>query len=103
MADLRTLPPSSGGIGKRLKNIRRRLMNTPYVHINVKSSVNLTDNRFSIEKAKNIMNRVDQMIAIIKFARGPASATKNIALFLFLKLYGLTGTGFAHPNTKPPR
>ena len=68
-------------------------MNTPYVHINVNSSVNLTDNRFSIEKAKNIMNRVDQMIAIIKFARGPANATKNIALFLFLKLYGLTGTG----------
>ena len=83
--------------------MRRRLMNTPYVHISENNSVILSVTRLCIENVKYKVNRMDHMIAIIRFAKGPAKATKNIPLFLFLKLYGLTGTGFAHPNTKPPK
>ena len=84
--DLITLPPSNGGIGKRLNNISRRLINTPYQHIIENSSVNLSEIRLCIDKVKNNINKIDHIIAIIRFAIGPANATKNIALFRFWKL-----------------
>ena len=67
------------------------------------NSVSLSVTRLCIENAKNNVNIMDHMIAIIRFAKGPAKATKNMPLFRFLKLYGLTGTGLAHPKTKPPK
>lgn len=36
------------------------------------------------------------------FESGPAKETRNSPSLGFLKLYGLTGTGFAHPNMIPP-
>ncbi len=45
-------------------------------------------------------NAIAEMVAMIKFANGPASAIKTESHFGFFRLYGLNGTGFAQPNPK---
>ena len=44
---------------------------------------------------------IPKMTATRIFEAGPAKAMSGSATFLFLKLYGLYGTGFAQPIIKP--
>ena len=50
---------------------------------------------------KDLASRIRQkMKAKTKFDATPAMLTKKLSLFIFLKLKGLTGTGFAQPKPK---
>lgn len=48
------------------------------------------------------MNIEKNIIAIKKFESGPAKETIALSLKGFLKLFGLTGTGFAQPIRNAP-
>lgn len=82
--------PSKGGMGTKLNKPKNRL----YITIILK--------KFKREKfkLKNLIINPNR-IAIAKLAIGPAKATFKFPHFLSLKLYGLTGTGFAHPIIGP--
>jgi len=43
------------------------------------------------------LKAIAAIIAITKFVAGPAIETHIMSFLGFLKLFGLTGTGFAHP------
>lgn len=82
--------PSSGGIGIKLNIIKTKLM----VMIEVRSKGMLFPVGMKFKNSEKIT-------AVAKLATGPASAVRSRSFNGFLKLYGLTGTGFAQPNTKP--
>ena len=85
--------PSSGGIGTRLKIARNRLIKIAVIAIFINVFVN--------PKPTPILMKIDIKIAIKIFESGPAIATNNSPHRWFRKLYGLYGTGFAQPTTKP--
>ena len=91
--EIRSFDPSSGGIGIRLKTAKSRFICT--------IQLEKTSNDGLRKEPKNLIRRPKNK-AKIKFAIGPAKATKPISLLGFLKSKGLKGTGFAQPKTKAP-
>ncbi len=91
---IRTLEPSRGGTGIRLKSPKVTLMATRKIINSRKLSVQ----EASTESGKNL-NRREITIAIKKFDPGPAKLTQDSPCLPF-KLYGFTGTGLAQPKIK---
>ena len=85
------LDPSRGGIGIRL--------NTPYA-ILICIKINKNDDIYNISKLVLNLNKIEEIIASIKFVNGPAILTSTVPNFLFLKLNGFIGTGLAQPILK---
>lgn len=90
----KTLYPSNGGIGKRLKIPRRKFTITPY-----RKSCCI-GNHIIFCNGNRILNRNKNPKRIPKkiFTNGPPKATFIIALSLWVKFRGLIGTGLAPPN-----
>ena len=88
-----TFEPSSGGTGMRLNIARRILIKTTKLAI----SINAPD-KTSKEVPKRIIN--PKINAIKMLTAGPAPATNASPHFWFERLYGLYGTGLAHPIRK---
>jgi len=82
--------PSSGGIGIKLKKARKILIKTAISAIWIKAYVGL--GTILTANAITIANRILEI--------GPAIATNNSPHLWFFRLYGLYGTGFAHPKIK---
>ena len=87
-----TRPPSSGGIGIRLKAISITFICTPAIAILLSAALSN-----SAPGAESFI-RSAQPIAIMTLATGPAIATHSMSRFGLRKLPKFTGTGFAHPN-----
>src|ERR1019366_1071531 len=89
-------PPSSGGIGRRLKTARKKLIkrksvkNFSKIEIVVGSKLK-TPTLPQIHKAK--MDKEAKRM----FMEGPATATRVISQRGFLKFSAVTGTGLAQP------
>lgn len=84
--------PSSGGNGIELNTASKILIITIY------STTSRNDCVIYIEP-KRIPN--PKTSAIKRFDNGPAAATIAGPHFWFFRLYGLYGTGFAHPKINP--
>lgn len=82
--------PSRGGIGIRLRN--------PNAKLNL-----ITSKRTAVISGDEEPTRWRRMAATqarAKFVSGPASATSAISFLPSRSMRGLTGTGFAAPNTR---
>ena len=96
MIEKRILEPSRGGNGMRLKMARTILMMTMYEKI-------IRTGSETVPPADKNLMIVPNMRASKRFEPGPAAAIKNSPCLLFLRLYGLYGTGLAQPNVNPAR
>lgn len=88
----RSFEPSSGGIGIRLNTASVRLMMTMYEAISINGVITPCCTNLIIHP---------KMRAMTRFESGPAAAIRNSPERLFLRLYGLYGTGLAQPKTNP--
>src|SRR3989344_491779 len=88
--------PSSGGIGIKLKTTKRRFIQT------IIAMKNPSDGKK--DKSKNLIMR-PKKTARRMLAEGPARVTRADPHFLFLKLFGLKGTGLGQPiiTTEAPK
>ncbi len=85
--------PSSGGIGIRLNTAKAMFIITT----NTKLVIKVPEILF----ATKILIKTPKINAMRIFESGPAKATRGSATFLFRRLYGLYGTGFAQPIMNP--
>src|SRR5450631_3990680 len=94
----KTLPPSSGGTGNKLKSANTTLTQMPASAISaiqlIKVSLRLT--RTTAAKIPH------QTAAMAKLAAGPARATITMARRGLRSMLVATGTGFAQPKSGPP-
>ena len=92
---LQNLEPSKGGTGNKLNTIK-------YIFIKIKYEVSCKKKN-GAETIVNNLKIIVYIHPITKLAAGPAraqSAKPTFLSWIFVKLYGLIGTGFAHPNPK---
>ena len=86
--------PSKGGKGKQFKMPKIKLILMPATHICISPCERLD--------AKLIVGSIERPAvhkrAMIKFAMGPAMATKAMSRRGFFSKRSLTGTGLAQPN-----
>lgn len=92
----RILEPSRGGTGTKLKTARTILIRTTSL-MTIKKELG----RSVISSETRIITA--NIKAIHRFEKGPAKATIASPHLLFFKLYGLYGTGLAHPKIKPEK
>jgi hypothetical protein len=88
--------PSRGGMGRRLNANKNILKKTPY-----QKRFTITESRLPVMLCE-ITKPIKNIIASIKLDIGPAAETIASSLNAFLKLFGLTGTGFAQPISAKP-
>ena len=86
--------PSSGGNGMRLKHPKNRFKTMTIKKTWMRKKLNIAK-RLLLEVSTNSLTKIEKMVATIKLDIGPASAVSPVSLFIFLKLYGLIGTGLA--------
>ena len=99
MSEPNTLEPSRGGIGIMLnKPSTKFICINPIKNWNKIAGAEIKDpNVLGIASGTKINMPTK---ASKKFERGPANAVNAISCFGYLKLFGLTMTGFAQPNLK---
>src|SRR5258706_10157213 len=95
----RTRPPSSGGIGMRLKTISITLICIPNSQTDSSQALSRFESASTIPT--NIASNVHP-VAIARFAPGPAAATRIMSRFGWRRLRNATGTGLAQPNVHAP-
>lgn len=110
--------PSSGGKGMRLKNAKRTFQKIMIIRMakNIEPKDPETAAEicphdaaltpiimaaFTATGMEIIFATIAATSAIEMLAPGPPIATARGPHFWFLRLYGLYGTGFAHPNANP--
>lgn len=105
--NIKTLDPSKGGIGIKLKTAKPMFIIMKYFK---KLISIMTATALECEKTKTnliILHKSMLTIANIKFEAGPAKLTNAMSRLGLENLLMLTGTGFAQPypnkrrNTKP--
>ncbi len=94
-----SLDPSSGGKGMRLNTAKSTFTMTIFDATNANETI--VDVVGVIVATYLMIN--PKISAINRFDTGPANAIKNSPTFLFFRLYGLKGTGFAQPKANPPK
>ncbi|OIO36377.1 MAG: hypothetical protein AUJ74_02750 [Candidatus Omnitrophica bacterium CG1_02_44_16] len=85
---IRTLEPSNGGMGIRLKIAKTTLITIKYCRVAASIS----------EFFKPNLKRIAAAKAHARLASGPASPTQIISFLGFFKAAKLTGMGLAHPK-----
>ena len=91
----KTLEPSRGGIGIKLNTNSTKFKTVKYTKKIISMLV------LASKTGTNNLKATKEITATNKLERGPAMATIAGPNLGYFKLYGLKGTGFAHPKAAP--